>query len=177
MGLRDLWQRQPINFQRPIAGPQPGQGMTPGLRGQSTRNGYITPFALEDSYNGPGRDSERFLQAQSATPLNAALSELEQTTGGIQHYKHKYRLKTPATRYYPKSPYWPDRRAPFLADNAYTSLRSFQKGFAPPGLQRSAGGLEIASYQVDVGNVNVMLAPMYSGARAPQSANQSTKCR
>lgn len=174
-----MWpfQRQPINFQRQVAGPQPGQGMTPGLRGQRTRAGLMSPFAKNDPINGPGRDSERILQEQSSTPLNAFLAEMQQTTGGIQHYKHAHRIKTPVVYNYPLSPFWPDRRAPFLAPDAYTSIRPVMKGFAPPGLQRTAGGLQVANYQVQVGNVNTQLAKMYLGAKAPTSANQSGKCR
>lgn len=174
-----MWpfQRQPINFQKQIAGPQPGQGMTPGLRGQRARNNLMTAFPRQDPLNGPGRDSERIMQEQSATPLNAFLSELVQTTGGIQHYKHAHRIKTPVVYNYPLSPFWPDRRAPFLAKDAYTSLRSIQKGFAPPGLQRTAGGLQVANYQVQVSNVNTQLAKIYGGAKAPTSFNQSGSCR
>jgi hypothetical protein len=176
VGLFNLFQRQAINFQRQIAGPQPGQGMTPGLRGQRSRAGLVTAFPREDQINGPGRDSERILQQQSATPLNGYLAALVPTPGGIAHYKHAHRIRNTVVRNLPQSPYWPDRRAPFLAPNAYTSLRPVQKGFAPPGLQRTAGGLQIANYQVQVGNVNQTLAKMYSGAKAPTSYNQSGSC-
>lgn len=177
MSWLDMFQRQPINFQRQIAGPQPGQGMTPGLRGQRTRNGLMSPFPKEDTFAGPGRASERIMQEQSGTPLNAYLAEVIPTPGGIPHYKHAHRIRNTRTHYYPTSPYWPDKRAEFLAPNAYTSIRTLQKGFAPPGLQRTAGGLQIANYQVQVGNINTQLALMYKGATAPTSVNQSGNCR
>lgn len=171
------FQRQPINFQRQVRGPQPGQGMAPPLQGQTTRDGLMTPFPQEDTFAGPGRPSERYLQAQSATPLNAFLAEMVPDAGGIQHYRHAHRIRNTVTYYYPQSPWWPNRRAPFLSPSAYTSLRPLQKGFAPPALQRSAGGLQLSIYQVQAGNVNTQLAEMYQGASAPVSANQSGKCR
>lgn len=174
-----MWpfQRQPINLQRQIAGPAPGQGMPPSKRGQKTRNGVMTPFAHNDPFNGPGRDSERIMQAQSATPLNAYLAQKFDDGGGIRHYRYAHRIRTPLTRYYPRSPWWPDRRAMFLAPDAYTSLRPYQKGFAPPANVRTAGGLEVSQYQVQVGNINTQLAKMYLGASAPVSANQSGVCK
>jgi len=178
VGLRDLFQKQPINFQKQVRGPQPGQGMAPPRRGPVTRDtGLMAPFPAEDVINGPGRDSERILQEQSATYLNGFLSELIPTTGGITHYKHAHRIRNTVTYYYPQSPWWPNRRAPFLSPNAYTSLRPTQKGFAPPGLQRTAGGLQVAEYQVQASNVNTQLAKLYKGAAAPQSSNQSGKCK
>lgn len=166
------------NLQKQISGPPAGPGLIPARRPQLARGGHPdAPFSINDNFAGPGRHSEQIAWAQSATPLNPFLAQLVPDTGGTQHYRHAHRISNAGTRYYPKSPWWPNRYAPFQAPDAYTSVRPFMRGYAPPQLQRTAGGLQVAAQQTQLNNVNVTLAGVYIGARAPQSSNQSSACR
>lgn len=174
-----MWpfQRQPTNTQPQVPGPVPGQGMRIPSRGQLARNSIVAPFPRQDPFQGPPRDIDLILQERSGTPLNAYLSELLPTTGGIPHFKHKHRMRNTLVRDYPKSPWHPDRRAPFLAPDAYTSLRNLTPAFAPPQAQRTAGGLQVSLYNQTVSNVNINLAEMYAKSAAPSSANHSGMVR
>lgn len=170
-------QRQPLpNQQRQIPGPPPGIGLRPSQGSQRARNGIAAPFGATDPINGPGRDGERIQQALSGTPYNRFLAEMVPDSVTV-HYRHAHRIRAPQVYDYPLSPFWPDQYAKFQDPGAYTSIRPVYKTYAPIQLQRSAGGLIVADYQRTINNVNVALAPMYLGAQAPTSANQSGACK
>lgn len=176
-----IFQRQPtVNDQRQYSGPAAGPALRPG---HGSTNVYTrglhpdAPLPENDTIAGPGRDTERILQQQSATYLNAYLAQLTPVAPEYT-YKHVHRIKAPLYRDYPqKYAGWWTPRSAFTAPNAYTSLRSVEDVQAPPQLQLTPGGLVVAGYQNEMQNININLAEMYGSAQAPVSASYSGQCK
>lgn len=171
-----LFQQQPVPSRMPQSNlPGPAPALRPGNGPYARGLAPDAPFAAMDTIHGPGRDSERILQQQSATYLNSYLAQKTPVQiVNVLQYAHK--IEAPIYEDIPQVPY-PTGRVPFLSGNAYTDLRAEISASAPVQLQNSPGGLIVAGYQNIMQNINTALAGMYSGASAPVSSNYSGACK
>lgn len=177
-------ERQPIiqaqpypTPQRQLPGPPPNPASFPAHGRHNFARGLMpdAPYAAMDTIPGPGRDSERIAQQQSATPLNAELAQLVYVQP-IGTPKHAHRIRTSLYKDYPQYDWRTDRKA-FLSPNAYTSRRDRIKGYAPVQYQLTPGGMIIAGYQNNQQNINTNLAQLYHKAKSPVSSNFSGNCK